>query len=173
MKKPHKKIYLGKYIFTVLLLLAAAGVWYWYAVAGKSDEALIGKAIAALASDLSKNKQESTATALLKVKGIAGAFADPMTLGMDQYAFGSYDRERLLASIGRYRAMISRAEVTASDITVEMLDKEHAKVYFSGRFAGELKNGMSDTIVKDIEAESVKIDGKWLIKSMKFRSVLH
>ena len=45
MKKPHKKIYLGKYIFTVLLLLAAAGVWYWYAVAGKSDEALIGKAI--------------------------------------------------------------------------------------------------------------------------------
>ena len=165
---------MGKYIFALLLLPAVViGALYWYSAAGKRDEVLIGSLIDTLATDLSKNKQESPATALLKVKGIAGAFADPMTFSMDHYAFGSYDRDRLLSSIGRYRTMVGQAAVTASDITVEIIEKNRAKVYFSGRFAGELKNGMSDTIVKDIEAESVKIDGRWLIKSMKFRSVLH
>ena len=173
MKKPHKKIYIGKYIFFLLLLLSAIGAWYWYAVAGKSDEALIGKVITTLANDLSKNKQESTATALLKVKGIAGAFADPMTLAMAHYAAGEFDKERLLSSAGRYRAMIGKAQVSASDITVEITGKTQAKVYFSGKFSGVLKNGMSDSVIKDIEANLIKIDGKWLIKSMKFSNVLH
>lgn len=174
MKKPLKKMYFGKYIFAVLLLLAlAAGAWYWYSSAEKRDEAIIAKLIDTLAADLSKNHKESTATALLKVKGIAGAFTDPMTLAMDRYAAGSYDRDRLLSSIGRYRTMIAQANVTASDITVEMTGKNSARAYFSGRFAGELKNSMSDTIVKDIEAELIKLDGRWLIRSMKFRNVLH
>ena len=174
MKKAAKRIYLGKYIVLALLLLAAAaGGLYWYMTAEKRDEVLIKNMLNTLAEDLSKSDKESTATALLKVKGVAGVFADPMIFGMDRYAAGSYDRDRLLSSIGRYRTLIGKAEVTASDIIVEMQGKNQAKASFSGRFSGSLKNGMSDTIVKDIEAEFIKTDGKWLIRSMKFRNVLH
>ncbi len=80
---------------------------------------------------------------------------------------------RLLASVGRYRAMVGKAQVSAADIIVEIISKERAQVHFSGRFAGELKNGISNNIIKDIEAEFIKIDGRWLIKSMIFRNVLH
>lgn len=172
--KPPRRIYLGKIIFFAVILLAVlAAAAYWGINVSKRDEVLIKEHLNTLANDLSKSDKESTATALLKVKGIAGAFADPMTLTMDQYAMGSYDHERLFASVTRYRSMIGKAQVSATDIIVKLIDKEHAEVYFSGKFAGELKNGMSDTIIKDIEAELVKIDGKWLIKSMKFRNILH
>ncbi|MBO5923576.1 MAG: hypothetical protein J6Q81_03595 [Lentisphaeria bacterium] len=172
--RPPKQVYLGKYIFSAIVLLAIlAGFLYFGIGLSKRDEVLIKERLTTLAGDMSKSDKESTATALLKVKGIAGAFADPMTLAMDHYAAGKFDKERLFSSVTRYRTMIGKARVSASDIIVKITDKEHAEVNFSGKFSGELKNGMSDTIIKDIEAELVKIDGKWLIKSMKFRNVLH
>lgn len=171
---PPKRVYIGKYlVLAAVLATALAALIYWYTAAEKRDEVRIKNVLTTLAADLSKTPSESTATALLKVKSIAGAFADPMTFAMDQYAAGSYDHDRLLSSVGRYRTMVKQAAVTASDITVELPEKTHAKVYFSGRFSGELKSGMSDTIVKDIEAEFIKINKHWRIKSMKFRNVLH
>ncbi len=171
---PPKRVYIGKYLVLAAVLAATlAALLYWYITAEKRDEMLIKNVLTTLAADLSKSPSESTAAALLKVKGVAGAFAEPMTLAMDHYAAGSYDHERLLSSVGRYRAMVKQAAVTTSDITVELSDKTHARVYFSGRFSGELKSGMSDTIVKDIEAEFIKTNKHWRIKSMKFRNVLH
>ena len=176
MKKAQavRRIYLGKYLFTAAVLLAAAAaLLYWKIGLSQRDEVLIREHLHTLANNMSKSDGESTAAALLKVKGIAGAFADPMTLAMAHYAAGEFDKERLLSSAGRYRTMIGKAQVSASDITVEFTGKTQAKVYFSGKFSGVLKNGMSDTIIKDIEANLIKTDGKWLIKSMKFSDVLH
>ncbi|MBR2357276.1 MAG: hypothetical protein IKA65_04540 [Lentisphaeria bacterium] len=173
-KTAVKRIYIGKYLVLGFIALLVLGfVIYYAANASKRDEVRIKNVLTDLAGNLSKTPQESTATALLKVKSIAGAFDCPMTFGMDHYAAGSYDSDRLFASVGRYRTLIKKANVTASDISVELLDKTRAKVFFSGRFAGELKNGMSDTIIKDIEAEFIKINKHWRIKSMKFRNVLH
>lgn len=172
--KPSKRVYLGKYIVWGGVLLAGlAAFLFWSVTSAKSDEVLIRERLHALAGDLCKSEQESTAAALLKAQNIAGAFDEPMTLAMDNYAAGSYDHERLLASVGRYRAMVGKAQVSAADIIVEIISKERAQVHFSGRFAGELKNGISNNIIKDIEAEFIKIDGRWLIKSMIFRNVLH
>ena len=172
--QPVKRIYLGKIIFAVIILLAVTAITVYCCITlSRRDEVIIKERLHTLADDLSKSAKESTATALLKVKGISGAFAYPMTLAMDNYAQGSYDHERLLSSAGRYRTMISTVQVTASDIIVEIAGKDRAKVYFSGRFAGTLKNGINDTIIKDIEADLIKLDGKWLIKSIKFRNVLH
>ena len=176
MKNPVgcKRISPVKAVFSAVILLAAAAAVVCCCInIAKRDEVLIRERLHTLAGDLSKSDRESTASALIKVKGIAGAFTNPMTMAMDNYASGSYDHERLLASAGRYRSMIAASQVAAADITVEMIGKDRAKVYFTGRFSGTLKNGMSDTIIKDIEAELIKTDGRWLIGSMKFRNVLH
>ena len=126
---PPKRVYIGKYLVLAAVLAATlAALLYWYITAEKRDEMLIKNVLTTLAADLSKSPSESTAAALLKVKGVAGAFAEPMTLAMDHYAAGSYDHERLLSSVGRYRAMVKQAAVTTSDITVELSDKTHAKV---------------------------------------------
>ena len=169
-----KRIYLGKFIvLAVIAVLAGILVPYWYITNQSRDEQQIKNLISDLAENLSRTPQESTATALIKVKSIADAFTDPMTLAMDKYATGIYSRDRFFASLSRYRALVGEAQVAAADITVELTGKESARGYFSGSFSGKLKSGLSDKIVKDIDAEFVKINGKWKIKKLKFTNVLH
>lgn len=169
-----KRIYLGKWIVLLVVILAVGGYFlYWHLTAEKRDEAKIAMLVTSLAENLSKSDKESTATALLKVKAVADAFASPMSLAMDKYAFGEYDRDRLLASMGRYRALVKQAAVTAADIKITITAPDQAAGYFSGRFEGSLKSGPGDVIIKDIDAEFVKIDGRWKIKSLKFTNVLH
>ena len=169
-----QRINLGQIIVIAMLALAGAGAFlFGYTLEDKRDEAAIKSLVTGLADNLSKTETESTASALIKVKAVADAFADPMTLEMDKYAFGDYDRDRLLASIGRYRALVGSAKVTASDIRITITAKEKANGTFAGRFEGTLKSGPGDVIVKDIDAEFVKIDGRWKIKSLKFTNVLH
>lgn len=165
---------LARLIIIALLVLAGAGAFlFGYRWAEKRDEAQITESLTSLAVNLSKTESESTAAALLKVKAVADAFADPMSLAMDRYAFGDYDRDRLLASMGRYRALVRTAQVSASDIRVTLTAADKAAATFSGRFEGSLKSGPGDVIIKDIDAEFVKIDGRWKIKSLKFTNVLH
>ena len=157
-----------------MLVLAGAGAFlFGYTLEDKRDEAAIKSLVAGLADNLSKTETESTASALIKVKAVADAFDDPMTLAMDKYAFGDYDRDRLLASMGRYRALVKSAKVSASDIRITITEKEKANGTFAGRFEGTLKSGPGDVIIKDIDAEFVKTDGRWKIKSLKFTNVLH
>ena len=169
-----QRINLGQIIVITMLVLAGAGAFiFGYTLEDKRDEAAIKSLVTGLAENLSKNETESTASALLKVKAVADAFADPMTLAMDKYAFGDYDRERLLASMGRYRALVKSAKVSASDIRITITEKEKASGTFAGRFEGTLKSGPGDAIIKDIDAEFVKTEGRWKIKSLKFTNVLH
>lgn len=170
----RKRLYLGKYIvLAVIALSVGCAVPFWYLSQEKRDEYLIKDLIRTLAENLSRTPEESTATALLKVKSIADAFTDPMSCAMGQYAAGEFDRERLIGSLTRYRAMVGKAVVSAGDITLEVTGKMSARVYFSGSFSGTLKSGMHDRIVKDIDAELVKLDGRWKIKQIKFTNVLH
>ena len=116
-----KRIYIGKYLLLVALLRAGgivAAVWHF--TQEKRDEVRIQKLLYALADDLSKNPTESAATALLKVKAVTGAFAEPLLLSMDNYAQGSFDRERLLANVSRYRTMIAQAQVTIDDVNIKI-----------------------------------------------------
>jgi len=169
-----KRIYIGKYLLiTGVVLLALAAYLIWNLTQERRDEVRIKNLLYTLSADLSKTSDESAATALLKVRGVTGAFADPMLFAMDHYAQGSYDRERLLASVTRYRTTIAQAQVTADDVVIKITAPEAASGYFSGKFSGTLKNGMSDKIIKDIDVEFIKIDGKWKIKSLKFSNVLH
>ena len=168
------RINLGQIIVIIMLVLAGAGAFiFGYTLEDRRDEAEIKSLVTGLAENLSKTENESTASALIKVKAVADAFADPMTLAMDKYAFGDYDRERLLASMGRYRALVKSAKVSASDIRITIAEKEKASGTFAGRFEGTLKSGPGDVIIKDIDAEFVKTEGRWKIKSLKFTNVLH
>ena len=169
-----KRIYIGKYLLlAIVILLSTAAGLFWYFSQEKRDEAQIRNLLHSLTENLSKSPDESAAAALLKVKTITGALADPMLFAMDHYAQGSYDRERILSSVTRYRTMIKTAKVSADDIVITVNSDSTATGFFSGKFVGELKNGMSDKIIKDIDAEFVKIDGKWKIKSLKFTNILH
>ena len=169
-----QSINLARVIMIAILVLAGAGAFlFGYRWAEKRDEAQITELLTTLAANLSKTESESTAAALLKVKAVADVFADPMSLAMDKYAFGDYDRDRLLASMGRYRALVRTARVSASDIRITITASDKANGTFAGKFDGSLKSGPGDVIIKDIDAEFVKIDGRWKIKSLKFTNVLH
>ena len=168
------RINLGQIIVITMLVLAGAGAFlFGYTLEERRDEAEIKSLVSGLADNLTQTETESTASALIKVKAVADAFADPMTLAMDKYAFGDYDRDRLLASMGRYRALVKSAKVSASDIRITITEKEKANGTFAGRFEGTLKSGPGDVIIKDIDAEFVKTEGRWKIKSLKFTNVLH
>ena len=90
------RINLGQIIVITMLVLAGAGAFlFGYTLEERRDEAAIKSLVTGLADNLSKTETESTASALIKVKAVADAFADPMTLAMDKYAFGDYDRDRV------------------------------------------------------------------------------
>ena len=169
-----KRLYIGKYLLLAAVLLIAGGfALVYYLNAEKRDEAKIRTLLHTLAEDLSKNQQESAASSLLKIKSIANAFSDPASVAMDKYASGEFNNEQIISYAGKYRSLLQHAEVSVSDIQMSIQDKTSASGFFSGRFSGKTKSGMSDTIVKDIEAVFVKQNGKWQIKSIKFSNVLH
>ncbi len=169
-----KRLYIGKYLLlSAVLLLAGSFALFYYLNAEKRDEAKIRTLLHTLADDLSKNPQESAASSLLKIKSISNAFTDPASVSMDKYASGEFSNEQIISYAGKYRSLLRSAEVSVSDMQISIKDKTSANGFFSGRFSGKSKSGMSDTIVKDIEAVFVKQDGKWLIKSIKFSNVLH
>ena len=166
-----KRIYVGKFILIALLLAAAAICVYFYNA--NSDEKAIRKLLDTLVQDLSKTPGESTAAALLKVNSASTLFTDPLMLSMDKYASGSFSREQQLSHLGRYRTMIADARITISDLHLELKSPTEAAGYFSARFSGSMKNGMSDTIIKEVDIQFVKSGKKWLISSVQFRNILH
>ncbi len=169
-----KRIYIGKYLLFGILLLAGGISWLvWHFSADKRDEVKIRKVIYALAADLSKNNNESAAVALLKVKNVVNVFTDPVELAMDQYAYGPYDHDRLLSSVGRYRALLEEAEISVQDLQLEIIGDNQARGSFAGRFDGKTKSSMSEVIIKDVDIELVKIKNSWKIRSMRFIGVLH
>lgn len=169
-----KRIYIGKYIVLALLILAVAGgIFYWKYTRDHRDEVQIRKLIAELAQSLNKNSEESAAVAILKVKGIADSFVAPVDLQFGQYSTGTLDQEELLARAGRYRTMLADARVAVSDLVIVMQSPTQARLEFAGSFNGSTKNGMSHSVVKDIDGIAVKIDDRWKIKKLSFRDVLH
>ena len=169
-----KRVYVGKYLLAAVLLLSAAAAFMWrYWSNNNSPETQIRLLLTELAGNLSKTPQESTATALVKVKSIADAFANPVDVAMDQYAFGKYDREKILSSLGRYRALIGSAVVMADDINIKITGPGTACGSFSGKFSGTLKSGSSEKLIRDVDVELIALDGKWKIKTLKFTKVLH
>lgn len=169
-----KRIYVGKYLLAAVLLVAAAAAFVWrYGSNNNSPEMQIRLLLTELAGNLSKAPQESTATAMIKVKSIADAFADPVDVAMDRYAFGKYDREKMLSSLGRYRALVGSAVVAVDDINIEVTGPGTASCSFSGKFSGTLKSGSSEKLIRDVDVELIAIDGNWKIKKLKFTKVLH
>ncbi len=167
------RVYLGKYLATAALLLLAAGLAVWFFYDSDSDETKIRRTVDQLAQALSKTPGESAATALLKVQTIVNSFEAPVDVAMGEYALGTYDAERLAASAGQYRTYIARATVSADDFEITRTAPDRAHGFFSGKFSGESKNGLTHTEVQDIEVTLVKIDGRWKIKNIRFRKVLH
>ena len=172
MKKTHGKIYIGKYVFlAVIIMLAAAAVLPLILKHAQSDEAKAMKVLTLLAQNLSKNADESTASALIKVKSAASAFAYPATIAMDKYISGTYDEEAMLSTIGRYRSFIKNAHLSINDPEIKM-QNDHAQITFSGKFSGTTKKALSETIVQDVTVDFIKLDGQWKIKNVRFSKVL-
>ena len=169
-----KKIYIGKYLLVVFLLLCGLITYFiWYFTGHSRDEVLIEKLLSGLCEDMSKHPGENPAMALVQIKSAAGAFAYPVTLCMDKYINGSFDEETVIAYAGRLRAMLKEAEFQYSDLHLELLSPESARGFFSGSFEGCNKSGFFERIVKEVSIEFVKIDGQWKIKKVSFVNVLH
>lgn len=170
----RKKLYIGKYIPMILLLISALTLGsIWLFTREKRDEAKLLDTLETLAEDLSKNPNESAAAALIKVKSAASAFAYPADIAMGKYVAGSYDEEKMLASIGRYRSFIKTAKISVNDPEIITIQENYAQIIFSGKFSGTTKNSLSETVINDVTVDFIRLNGQWKIKSARFSQVLH
>ena len=160
-----------KLIIAVILIVAAAAVYFVFF--SESEEQKIRKMLNNLCMDCAKNKESSSAAALIvKTNVLKSYFTDPCTLSVYRgFLQGTFNDVRIANEIMRVNLFFESSELSYSDLMIS-IDMPQATAVFSGRFRAVLKGGERVDEVREVELKLRKVDKKWKIYSAEVHKIL-
>lgn len=160
-----------KLIIAVILIIAAVVVYFVFF--GESEEQKIRKMLNGLCMDCAKNKESSSAAALIvKTNVLKRYFTDPCKLSVHRgFLQGTFNDVRIANEIMRVNLLLSYSDLSISDLSITV-DKVEARAVFTGRFSGVLKSGEKVEEVREVEVTLKKVDKKWKISSAEVHDIL-
>lgn len=160
-----------KLIIAVILIVTAVAAYFIFF--GESEEQKIRKMLNNLCTDCAKNKESSSAAALIvKTNVLKNYFTDPCKLSVHRgFLQGTYSDVRIANEIMRANMFFESSELSYSDLMIS-IDLPNAQAIFSGRFQAVLKGGERVDEVREVELKLKKTDKKWQITAADVRKVL-
>jgi hypothetical protein len=154
----------GLLVLAVLLLVAVAAYW-WYS---NTAEHQIRKQLDALTDLAEKQPEEQGLEMLTRSAAAAKYFTDPCILEIaegDHY--GSYSRKDLTDRFFMIRKRSDIVEVDLSDVVIELLDDQQARVKATLQVLG-LDGDLYTKDLSEIQLDMKKMDS-WLISRVSLR----
>ena len=160
-----------KFIIVFVLLFFGAAAYFIFC--GESEEQKIRKMLNRLCTDCAKNKESSSAAALVvKTNVLKNYFTDPCTLSVHRgFLQGTFNDVRIANEIMRVNMFFESSDLSYSDLVISVNTPE-AETTFTGRFQAVTKSGEKVDEVREIELKLRKIDKKWKISSAEVRKIL-
>lgn len=160
-----------KLIIAVILIVTAVAVYFIFF--SESEEQKIRKMLNSLCTDCAKNKESSSAAALIvKTNVLKNYFTDPCALSVHRgFLQGTYSDVRIANEIMRVNLFFESSELSYSDLMIS-IDMPQATAVFSGRFRAVLKGGERVDEVREVELKLRKVDKKWKIYSAEVHKIL-
>ena len=160
-----------KLIIAVILIAAAVAAYFVFF--RESEEQKIRKMLNGLCMDCAKNKESSSAAALIvKTNVLKSYFTDPCTLSVYRgFLQGTFNDVRIANEIMRVNLFFRESDLSYSDliVTVNMPD---ATASFTGRFQAVLKSGERVDEVREVDLKLRKVEKKWKITSAEVHKIL-
>ncbi|MBR1966530.1 MAG: hypothetical protein IKA22_07965 [Lentisphaeria bacterium] len=160
-----------KLIIAVILIVAAAAVYFVFF--SESEEQKIRKMLNGLCMDCAKNKESSSAAALIvKTNVLKSYFTDPCTLSVYRgFLQGTFNDVRIANEIMRVNLFFRESDLSYSDLIVTVNVPE-ATASFTGRFQAVLKSGERVDEVREVDLKLRKVEKKWKITSAEVHKIL-
>ena len=150
---------------SAVLLLAALAVGAYFLFFAEKEDARIRRGFNELSETVRKNGNEGMLVALEKAKTASKFFDDYCTLRLDQIPQG-------VGVMSRDNVASNTARISFYDMAV-LVDPggKEAQVTFTAVFKGS-GAGRSLEEPREMDAELVKKNGRWLIRTLAFREVI-
>ena len=160
-----------KLIIAVILIVAAAAVYFVFF--SESEEQKIRKMLKNVCMDCAKNKESSSAAALIvKTNVLKSYFTDPCTLSVYRgFLQGTFNDVRIANEIMRVNLFFRESDLSYSDLIVTVNVPE-ATASFTGRFQAVLKSGERVDEVREVDLKLRKVEKKWKITSAEVHKIL-
>lgn len=155
------------------LIILAAAVAAYFIFFGETEEQKIRRLLSDLCVDCAKNKESSSAAALIvKTNVLKKYFTDPCTLSVHRgFLQGSYSDVRIANEIMRVNMFFESSDLSYSDLIIS-INEDEAETVFTGRFKAVLKDGGKVDEVREVELKLKKIDKKWKISAAEVHKIL-
>ena len=160
-----------KFITILILIIFAIGAYFIFF--SESEELKIRRMLNNLCTDCAKNKESSSAAALIvKTNVLKNYFTDPCNLSIHRgFLQGTFNDVRVANEIMRANLFFESSNLSYSESTISVnLPEAHAT--FTGRFQAILKGGEKVDEVREVELQLRKIDKKWKISSVEVHKIL-
>lgn len=159
---------------SAVLLLAALAVGAYFLFFAEKEDAKIRREFNELSETVRKNGNEGMLVALEKAKTASKFFDDYCTLRLDQIpqGVGVMSRDNVASNTALLRKYFNTMRISFYDMAV-LVDPggKEAQVTFTAVFKGS-GAGRSLEEPREMDAELVKKNGRWLIRTLAFREVI-
>ncbi len=151
------------------LLLVAWGLWYFF----PTRERQVRRQFKALASWASKDGEEGSIASLQTAREARDYFADPCQWTAEAYQLaGNVSINEITQYVFAARTRMDRLSVKFYDLRVEFTPEGQARVTATVRIVGVGKAGDTVNDTRELKCTLVKVDGRWLLKTVILVQVL-
>ena len=161
-----------KKLITVLILIVFA-IGAYFLFFSESEELKIRRMLNNLCTDCAKNKESSSAAALIvKTNVLKNYFTDPCNLSIHRgFLQGTFNDVRVANEIMRANLFFRESDLSYSDLIVTVNVPE-ATASFTGRFQAVLKSGERVDEMREVDLKLRKVEKKWKITSAEAHKIL-
>lgn len=165
-------------ILSLLLLPAAALLSFW--LFRDSDHKQLRRTLDELCDIVSKSTNENPAVSGLKANRADKVFAPKCEVRIGRHFFdGTYTATEMGANIMRFKSSFREIKISSSDLETALTPPSEntpptAKLYFTGRCVGVLKNAPQEKVdeIRDVEAAAVKTEKGWRLTNIVIVKIL-
>lgn len=161
-------------IILFVLILAAAGVAGYFFFFAEKEDVKIKRSFSELSDTVRKTGNEGMLVSLEKAKTASKFFDDYCTLKLDQIpqGVGVMSRDNIASNTAMLRKYFNTMRISFYDMAVTVNpDGKEALATFTAVFRGS-GQGRSVEEPREMDAELVKKNGRWLIRNLAFREVI-
>lgn len=159
-----------RYSYLIVLVLLAAGVWWWL---GDDPEDHVRDAHATLERLLSKAEDDTDGSIpIMQLRELQRLFAETCSLSGDAGALGgSYSPEALVGLVVRVRGAVRRVELEFGELTIDFPSDDVAVTRFSASLDGLEISGEPLREARQVESRMREVDGDWQFVSFDFAAI--
>ena len=160
-----------KIILCFAVIAVALAVYFIFF--NKTEADLVKQQFKYLSEYASKLPGEGGTTMLYKAKVVGNLFDEYCDLSTkDSILSGHYSREDISGKSLMFRKMLTSANITFHEITIESLDDKKAKVITTAKLSARDNNNSAIDQTRELEVTLLKKDGKWLFSDFQIATIL-